>query len=347
MENKNELFAGINGVSGYTPLLEYILSPMRRVFIIKGSSGCGKSTIMKRIAARAEAKGMNVVRIRCSSDPDSLDGVMIPDIGVGLADGTPPHTIEPKKYGFREQTVSLENSFDYDRLNFFESKLTRLLEKKASYSRTASACIAAFGEAEEARREYTAPALLEDKLDAFCRNFTKRHCRTGSSNVAITPTDTFCRRGFITAGALPDDENTYVLHDRYGASETVLTALYSYGKACGADMALIPCPIDINRLSGIYYPSSGVLIRSNRFTPLENGKSIRVSRFLDSEKVSLCKSRLSAVAKLEEGLLEEAREAMRLAFEVHGEVEKIYSQCVDFSVTDDITKNLSERIFEE
>ncbi len=347
MENKNELFAGINGVSGYTPMLEYILSPMKRVYIIKGSSGCGKSTIMKRIAARAEAKGLDTVRIHCSSDPDSLDGVMLTDLQIAIADGTAPHTIEPKKYGIRELTVSLEHSFDYDRLDFFESRISRLMDKKASYNRVASACIAAVGKAEEARREYISQSLLDDKLEAFCERFTRRHCKPGSAGTVIAPSDTFCRRGFVTTGAFTDAANTYTLYDRFGAAEVVLQLLYNYGKAIDADMLLIPCPIDANRLCGIYYPSTDTLIKSNRYIPFAGEKTIRAARFLDPEKTALYKSRLSALARLEDKLLSEAREAMISAAEAHGEIEKIYSQCVDFSVTDEITKKLSDRIFKE
>ena len=130
MSNKIELFAGLNGIDGYVPLLEYTLSPMKRVFILKGSPGSGKSTVMKRIAARAEAEGHPLTVIRCSSDPDSLDGVMLTDLGVAVADGTSPHSLDPKKYGIREVTVSLEDTFDYDRLGFFSGRLGRLFEKR-------------------------------------------------------------------------------------------------------------------------------------------------------------------------------------------------------------------------
>ena len=85
----------LNGTDGYVPLLEYTLSPMKRVFILKGSPGSGKSTVMKRIAARAEAEGHPLTVIRCSSDPDSLDGVMLTDLGVAVADGTSPHSLDP------------------------------------------------------------------------------------------------------------------------------------------------------------------------------------------------------------------------------------------------------------
>ena len=46
-----------------------------------------------------------------------------------------------------------------------------------------------------------------------------------------------------------------------------------------------------------------------------------------------------------EKLTDEASQTMERAFAVHGEIEKIYSQCIDFGVTDSITKALAIRIF--
>ena len=39
----------------------------------------------------AEKKGLEVEYILCSGDPDSLDGVYIPALRLGYADGTAPH----------------------------------------------------------------------------------------------------------------------------------------------------------------------------------------------------------------------------------------------------------------
>ena len=54
---------------------------------------------MRRIGAAAEAKGHAVEYILCSGDPDSLDGVYIPALGVGYADGTAPHVLDPELFG--------------------------------------------------------------------------------------------------------------------------------------------------------------------------------------------------------------------------------------------------------
>lgn len=345
MGNKTELFAGLNSVGGYVPLLEYVTSPMKKLYIIKGSSGSGKSTIMKRIAARGESLGEDIVLIRCSSDPDSLDGVMLPALGVAVVDGTAPHTIDPKKYGIREQTVSLEKSFDYDRLDFFSGRLSRLLDKKAIFTRSAAACISACGELESVLHEYIDTALQSGKIHTFCRGFIRRHCKPGSGSVIMSPTDTFCRLGFITTGSYANPDNLYVIRDRFGTSDAVLQHLYAHGIASDVDMVVIPCPIDNRRISGIYYPSTGAMVKSDRFVPIEGGRTIKASRFLDREVIAGHRGSLNTILKLSDKLFSEAASTMGRAFEVHKEIEKIYSQCVDFDVTDAITKDLINRIF--
>ena len=40
--------------------------------------------------------GYDVEFMHCSSDNNSLDGVVIPAINVALLDGTAPHVVDPK-----------------------------------------------------------------------------------------------------------------------------------------------------------------------------------------------------------------------------------------------------------
>ena len=58
---------------------------------IVGPSGCGKSTLLRRIAAHLEEQGETVELIHCSSDPDSLDGVICGARKFSVVDATPPH----------------------------------------------------------------------------------------------------------------------------------------------------------------------------------------------------------------------------------------------------------------
>mgnify|MGYP003315682274 CR=1 FL=1 len=58
------------------------------VISIIGPSGTGKSTLMRKVAEKAERKGYYVERGFCSADPNSLDVVLVPEINFSICDGT-------------------------------------------------------------------------------------------------------------------------------------------------------------------------------------------------------------------------------------------------------------------
>ena len=62
-----------------------------RMYILKGGPGTGKSSLMKKIAVSLAEKGHSIELIYCSSDPSSLDGVIINDLNTIIIDGTAPH----------------------------------------------------------------------------------------------------------------------------------------------------------------------------------------------------------------------------------------------------------------
>ena len=51
-----QYFLGANSPSGFYSLYDQLISPeeARAVYILKGGPGCGKSTLMRRVAAQAE-----------------------------------------------------------------------------------------------------------------------------------------------------------------------------------------------------------------------------------------------------------------------------------------------------
>ena len=81
-------FLGANAYSGFYSLYGgFCAGEGDYLRVIKGGPGTGKSALMRRIGAAAERAGHDVEYILCSGDPDSLDGVYIPALGVGYADG--------------------------------------------------------------------------------------------------------------------------------------------------------------------------------------------------------------------------------------------------------------------
>jgi len=84
------------GAVDYIPQLTASLS--RRIFI-KGRPGSGKSTMLKKLAAAAEAQGIDVRIFHCGLDPHSLDMLIFPELGTAIFDSTAPHEYYPDRDG--------------------------------------------------------------------------------------------------------------------------------------------------------------------------------------------------------------------------------------------------------
>ena len=86
-------YLGANSPAGFYSLYDQLIDPAvaETIIILKGGPGCGKSSLMRKVAQAAEDKGLSVEYIQCSGDPDSLDAVLIPAIKTALVDGTAPH----------------------------------------------------------------------------------------------------------------------------------------------------------------------------------------------------------------------------------------------------------------
>jgi hypothetical protein len=109
------VFPGNNTPMGFFSYYDYILpKDSRRIYVIKGGPGVGKSTFMTSIAKHMVDLGYDVEIHHCSSDNNSIDGVVFPAIGVGMLDGTSPHVVDPKVPGAVDEIVWLGEFWDED-----------------------------------------------------------------------------------------------------------------------------------------------------------------------------------------------------------------------------------------
>ena len=118
-------FLGANSKEGFVSLFPRLKAEeSRRIFCIKSGPGCGKSTCMAHLAA---ALGGAKEEFLCSSDPGSLDGVLLP--GLAILDGTAPHVFEPDFPGCDGDYLTLPAFLDPAGL---ESRRPELLALKAA-----------------------------------------------------------------------------------------------------------------------------------------------------------------------------------------------------------------------
>ena len=122
-------FAGANSGSGFQNLFEELLDPeaTKDMIILKGGPGVGKNTFMQKIGTAMEKAGTSVEYICCSGDPDSLDGVVLPELHCAVADGTSPHVLEPRCPAAVDRIVDLGQFCDIDGIKCQAGKIMQLM----------------------------------------------------------------------------------------------------------------------------------------------------------------------------------------------------------------------------
>ena len=110
------MYPGNNTPEGFFSYYNYILSQeeANRIFCIKGGPGVGKSTFMKRIGEEMLQQGHDLDFMHCSSDNNSLDGIVIRDLGIALVDGTSPHIVDPLHPGAVDSILHLGEFWNED-----------------------------------------------------------------------------------------------------------------------------------------------------------------------------------------------------------------------------------------
>ncbi|MBQ8267623.1 MAG: hypothetical protein IJZ21_04485, partial [Clostridia bacterium] len=114
----SKYFLGANSAEGFVSHFGDSFDSLNgwRGIIIKGGPGTGKSSFMKYIVAKAVDAGYDVELCPCSSDPDSLDGIIIKEIKTVVLDGTSPHVAEPVYPGASEEIINLGEFWNSEKL---------------------------------------------------------------------------------------------------------------------------------------------------------------------------------------------------------------------------------------
>ena len=99
-------FAASNSAEGFFSYYEGCFggAEIDRLYAIKGGPGTGKSHFLRTVESTLLGEGWRSEQILCSSDPDSLDGLILWNgtRRIALLDATAPHVWEPRLVGARE-----------------------------------------------------------------------------------------------------------------------------------------------------------------------------------------------------------------------------------------------------
>lgn len=332
-------FLGANSSHGFHSFYNELIDVKRAnaVYILKGGPGSGKSSLMKNIAAAAEKAGYWVERIFCSSDPESHDAVIIPELGKALVDGTAPHVVEPVYPLAVERYINLSQFADCDKISEKKDEIIAVKDKYSTFFEHVYRLTASAGHIDNELFDIALGGISLEKLHVKSRGIISREIRGKGSGKgtkhrfasAISP------KGYVNLFDAKKSSfaRTFVIEDTYGIGHFLLVPILKAAENAGFSCIACQNPLKPERTEHLIIPELSLsFITSTREHPYEHEyyRKIRIDAMIDTDVLRSKKQRISLLKKLRASLLDDACEILGEAKSVHDELEDLYNPHIRF-----------------
>ncbi len=324
----------------------------KRVYIIKGAVGTGKSQAIVAAAERLCEMGLTVWLAQNPISPDRLDGVFAPEIGVAAVNGAFPHDICERREGIKEILVDMSAACD----------MRRLVERRDEIEEAYALREALFARA--GRYVSAAQSLQSDsfRMAADCTDGKKaakfammtaakllgaKKRERGIEQIrhlsAITPDGIIFRQDTVEDIA----ETVVIVNDRFGAaSQVVMTAIRYTAMELGYDIITCMCPLCSERCEHIIVPEMRVAFcTENRYHDFDiDTRRYHARRFMDMTAINSKRQRLMFNKKAVDELIGGACDALKGAREEAERLREAYRSACDKAKSEEIVDRLCRDI---
>lgn len=353
-----DTFTAANTAKGFFSYFDDVLytEGAERIYLIKGGPGCGKSTFMKKVASHFIDKGSDVERIHCSSDRNSLDGIIIKDSKIAIIDATPPHSYDMKYPGAVEEIIDFSIFWDDKKLKEKQEEIKILTDTISSRYRSVYSLLKAAGNIEAKKQMVFEPNLDTEKILKAIKKLMKQNAvfsKTGTGKVTNRFLCAFSGDGIYTFSKTIEDicDGYAVLDDSLNVGYVFLQKAAFLFVKTGYDIIKIHSPLfPESRPTAIIIPELrfGFISAGNMFSPaLKEEKIIKkipMKTFLDKDFYSSNKNKMNFEKKLIKEIISAVCSELNEIKALHDDLEKIYIEAIDYdkvnSFTEDFVKNL-------
>lgn len=338
-------FAGGNTARGFFSLYDQCLEELDRIFILKGGPGTGKSTLIKNIGSKWVGKGYDIEYLHCSSDNQSVDGLIIPSLKIGIVDGTAPHVIEPKVPGAIEEYVNLGEAWDSDKLALQKDAILNLNEQISTAFQNAYQTFAKALKVHDEWEKIYIHNMDFEKANKLTEKLIQSFFSTANLNKSAKVKHRFL--GAATPkGAVDFVPNLteevakrYFIKGRPGSGKsTMLKKLAAEGELRGFDVEIYHCGFDPHSIDMIIFRELGIAIfdstAPHEYFPSREGDEIidLYGDIIDSRTDDMFAEKIAILSKSYKEKMKEAIAYLAQAKSLRDQLEKIYIEAMDFSV---------------
>lgn len=338
-------FAGMNTAQGFVSYFNEIFGGCKKIYVIKGGPGTGKSRLMNDIAQEAELRGLETEKFLCSSDPCSLDGLIIKNSGTAIVDGTSPHIYEPTAVGLKEKIVDVSAFLDPYKLNDHSKDIFALLNAKSRKYNSIYSYLKVIGVYDNEINTCCKNAYLEDKAEKIILKLSRLLKKDSSYQKRILPRSAVGFDGEIVLGTYSSmASKRYALTDICGISGDFLQKLLSVTDEKRISVFVSFSPLCPSKPDALFYPASGISFYTGSET--DNYETVlNMRRFINDEKLRPYKPQIRALTRLRNGAVKQMEFDFKAIKRLHMSLEEIYISAMDFSGKEKLTKQIIKEIF--
>lgn len=338
-------FLAANSCDGFISYFNSAYYPKEgwQAYIIKGGPGTGKSTFMKRVALAAEEKGFEVEYCYCSSDPDSLDAIIIPNLKIIIMDGTAPHTVDPIYPAVSDRLLNFGDFWDEELIKNHTKEIINITDENKAFHKTTSRYLASAGSLYKDSYNWQLSAIDVLKTKNFARKICEKNIKNKgqSSKEKIRFISGITPKGIInySDSLLKFSEKPIIIKDDFGAvSNMIMTEVRNFAINQQYEILVFKNPLMPNLIDHIVIPElQFVTARESKMCKINcDARRIHAQRFENREKLK--NRRLKYNTKTANAILEAATNTLKKAKEAHDELENYYIKAMDFNKLEKFTE---------
>ncbi len=350
---EKHFFLGGNTPHGFYSYYNYLLpqESARKIYCIKGGPGTGKSTLMKKIADMAVKKGSDMEIAHCSSDPDSLDGIIIKPANIAFVDGTSPHIVDPKTPGAVDEILYMGNCWDKDALARHKDGIIKTNQKIGEQFKRAYVYLASASHLQKDLDYIYAKSINGNVHSIFEENVIfQEFAEIPVSDVkgsirklfasGITP------KGIISfSDTILEGYKTYILKGYCGDT---LERICNIAVNRGFDTEAYYCPFAPDkRIDHLVIPKLNLAFTvSNTYHSYAKGEVVDFDEFSSKYLLETYKEEREFAISEINTLINKAVSAISVAKQYHDELEKYYIPAMDFSKLDEMIEKTMKEVLE-
>lgn len=342
-------FPGNNTPQGFFSYYDYILKQREaeKIYCLKGGPGLGKSTFMRHIGETMLQEGEDVDFLHCSSDPDSLDGILLRNKRVAMIDGTSPHIVDPINPGAVDTIIHLGEYWNEQGIRRNRQLVLDCSDHLKDHYARAYSYLGAAGKIHEGLgRIYDTylnkPQLYKKAASIINKELTHKKLSPTPGTVRKQFASALTPKGYVNyiPSLMAEATRVYLIQGPAGMNGSRLTRLFlESALQRGYDVECYYCSMSpAEKPEHLYIPQiKTAFVSSNQFHSLSKddfeGKVtvIDMNRWIDIPDNSSAQIHEESMTQLMSQLLEKAFQCFREAKKEHDLLEQAYAPNMDFS----------------